>query len=618
MKRKQMNMASAALFMAVSVALQPFSFFAGNPSHVLAAGGTSSAVTVPAGEEASGENTAAGGNSDNGTGTEAGAGAGDASSSGSQESNNSSEGSAPYENNDEKSGAATGGAAGDKTEEDKDKNKDRDEHKKIKKIRLKVKMTGRKSARFTWNTIKDPEGRSVKYHVLVSRSGRKYSTVKKTLKSSFKIKGFLPGYTYRIKVRAYSGKKSRKNKLRTSDTVRIYIPRFLKGMRVSHVKADIISLSWPHAYKADYYVLYENKGRGYKKVLRTKKTSYTEKIKFNRKYRYKVRAFNKGEDVLTESEFIYGKYIIRSLVKSKGRKYSYREMASDISGLTKRFPGRVSYRIIGYSEDRRAIYDVILGNRGAGKSLLVVASIHAREYMCSLLTMKQIEYYAEEWDKKISGRKVSDILGDTCIHFITMANPDGVSISQYGVNAVRNPSLRSRLKKMLGKKPASLWKADARGVDLNRSFSYLFKKTKKPYGSENCSGKKAEEESETRAIKNCIISLKNSGKLAGVINYHATGSIVFGSLKSGVSSSVAETTTQMYDLAREITGYGSAESYEGDRAGRGNLREYVMYRQNIPSITLEIGKSMCPLPAWEFSSIWRKNRDLVLREAGIL
>ena len=48
------------------------------------------------------------------------------------------------------------------------------------------------------------------------------------------------------------------------------------------------------------------------------------------------------------------------------------------------------------------------------------------------------------------------------------------------------------------------------------------------------------------------------------------------------------------------------------------MRDYVMEKIKSPCITLEIGVAGCPLPISQFSSIWRKNESLVLREAKLL
>jgi hypothetical protein len=290
-------------------------------------------------------------------------------------------------------------------------------------------------------------------------------------------------------------------------------------------------------------------------------------------------------------------------------------MTKDIKSLKQKYSGLVDYKIIGTSEDGRNIYDVILGNQDAQKTLLVVSTLHAREYMTSLLCMKQIEYYLQNYNETIDGKNVKNVLQQVAIHYIPMANPDGVTISQFGISAIKNASLRQKLYKM-SSGGTSTWKANARGVDLNRNFPCLFQKFGSP-GKEGYSGTSAASESETRAVVSIIKTLQEEKTLQGVVNYHAMGSIVFGSCKN--SNPAKKVTTKMYKLARRITGYSSSAGYTPSSGvgSAGNLREYLVYKKKIPSITLEIGRISCPGPISEFSSIWSKNYRVVFREAAL-
>lgn len=378
-----------------------------------------------------------------------------------------------------------------------------------------------------------------------------------------------------------------------------------------------VKLTWKRSAYAERYEIYrKKKGSGTYRLLGTgKECSYTDKkVSYNQVYRYRVIPV-----AGTEGEKLAGKgtcvtFRNGKIVAVDHQKYRYSEMAADIKLLAKNYHGLVQYQVIGKSEDGRNIYDVILGNPEASKTLLVVSTLHAREYMASLLCMNQIEYYLQSYQGKVDGKKVKNTLNNIAIHYIPMANPDGVTISQSGLQKIRSASLRKKLKKCK-RGSTKRWKANARGVDLNRNFPYLFIKAGKR-GSEGYTGPYAASESETVAIVKRIDQLKTKTRLQGVINYHAMGSIVFGDCQK--SGSFVSNTRRMYRLARKTTGYGSAAGYQGATSqGRGCLREYVMYGLSIPSITLEIGKRTCPGPVSEFPSIWRKNRKLVLQEARL-
>ena len=267
-----------------------------------------------------------------------------------------------------------------------------------------------------------------------------------------------------------------------------------------------------------------------------------------------------------------------------------------------------------------ALYDVVIGNQKSGRSLIVIGAIHAREYMTTQLCMAQIELYLQNYNDKIGVTSTNEVLNRIAVHYIPMANPDGVSISQSGLSAIQNASLKNALKKMPGADKTKYWKANARGVDLNKNFNYNYiAKYGGKRGSEGYTGESVNSEPETKAIVAFLDKMKSSGTLKGLINYHATGSILFGDAKGSVKPVV----TKMYELAKKITGYADSSGYEesvnehSKKKNIGNLREYAMYKKNIPCITLEIGKNACPLSAGEFYSIWKKNKVLVLKEAKL-
>lgn len=302
---------------------------------------------------------------------------------------------------------------------------------------------------------------------------------------------------------------------------------------------------------------------------------------------------------------------MRSIVASRHKKYSYREMTQDILLLRKSYPSLCRVKVIGKSEDRRNLYDIIIGNAAAPCCVLVISALHGREYMTSLLSMKQIEYYLRNYNGIVDGISVKEVLDNIAVHYIPMANPDGVTIAQSGIRGIRSRTLQRRLSCIRSGRTAR-WKSNARGVDLNRNFPIDFRIQGKR-GSEGFSGLRPASETETRALAEWIHFLAGRN-LCGVINYHATGSIIFGDCHN--TGSLAVQTEKMYRLAAKLTGYGSASDHQ--TAICGNLREYIMYREGVPSITLEIGHLACPGPVLEFPFIWKRNRSLVLQEAGLL
>ena len=169
---------------------------------------------------------------------------------------------------------------------------------------------------------------------------------------------------------------------------------------------------------------------------------------------------------------------------------------------------------------------------------------------------------------------------------------------------------------MPGAKRPQLWKANARGVDLNHNYPVSYRARYQKRGSEGYSGSRAASEPETKAILSLLRKIRKESKLKGVVNYHAMGSIAFGGCTK--RGNVRKMTAAMYRRAIALTGYGSSAGYGSGKPSVGNFREYVVYKKKVPSITLEIGVGGCPLGSRQFPSIWRKNYRLVLEEAKLL
>ena len=374
-----------------------------------------------------------------------------------------------------------------------------------------------------------------------------------------------------------------------------------------------VMVSWKASEKATYYLVYRRTaGKGkYVQRARVKNAKYLDSsLQFEKKYQYKVIAVNDA-DRIRKSGAVTAIYSNQTVVHTGHQKYSYKEMKGDIESLRKKYHGIVKANVIGKSEDGRNIYDVVVGNEKASKTLLVVANLHAREYMTSQLCMDQIEYYLENYYAGESWKKTFDRIA---VHYIPMANPDGTTISQYGIKAIRSASLRKKLYKMNHGASTRIWKSNARGVDLNRNYPVRFRHQGKR-GNMGYSGPKACSESETRAIKGLTDRLTSDHNLQGVVSYHAMGSIIFGG--SGLGGKLQKDTDKLYYQTRRITGYASAASYHSSSGGDGNYLTYIQNVKRVPGITLEIGRITCPAPAWEYPSIWKRNKMVVIRAAKL-
>lgn len=218
-------------------------------------------------------------------------------------------------------------------------------------------------------------------------------------------------------------------------------------------------ITWKEAKNAEKYLIYRQmNNKAFRYVGTTKNCRFDDKgIKANKKYRYKIVSYQ-SEAINKENSKLSRWFSTKTIVNTKHQRYSYSEMSRDIHQLKAAYGDRVHYQVIGKSVDGRNLYDVIIGNPNAKKTLLVVSNLHAREYMTVQLCMAQIEYYLKNYYRSISGTVPVNVFEKIAVHYVPMANPDGVTISQYGIRAIRKASLRKTLRKMPGANRHRLWK----------------------------------------------------------------------------------------------------------------------------------------------------------------
>lgn len=329
------------------------------------------------------------------------------------------------------------------------------------------------------------------------------------------------------------------------------------------------------------------------------------RITKSKTYYFQVQAFDTDGVLLGKgtTNFYNG-----NIVSTSKQKYSYKDMQKDIGQLEKKYADYVHVEVIGTTVDDRNIYDVILGNPDAKKCVVFQASIHAREYMTTQLVMEQMEYYLDHYNNKYKNKSYKDIFNRVCVHVVAMSNPDGVTISQDGISGIRKASLRKKLKKMYGAGYTAIWKANARGVDLNSQFDYKFKYKKKyKKGSyAGYGGTKPVSEKETKAL----VKLVNKVNPKAVVNYHAMGNVIY--CNYGGSKKVQK---KVYELAGEIRGL-TGYTYMGLDQAPG-FANWLVCKKRIPSCTVEIGKHTTPVPISQFKTVWKQNKDVMAATAGL-
>lgn len=294
-------------------------------------------------------------------------------------------------------------------------------------------------------------------------------------------------------------------------------------------------------------------------------------------------------------------------------RYSYEQMMRGLMAMEQDFKGRIRTRVLELSSDGRAIVEARLGKENAEHHVLVHAGIHGREYLNSALLVRLMA------DWLADGEEFKYLAEAVCVHVLPMVNPDGCSVSQEGLKGIRTPALREELQQCYvreaGNKSTlagyfSTWKANARGVDINRNFPSGWDSYRGPDlpGAEGFKGRAPGCEAETRAL----LKVVREYPLDCGISYHSSGNLIYWDY--GTVGRVREAERCLALSLAKDTGYELRSTVEDELDGAG-LSDYLMRECGIPGVTVETGTAPCPLPAQEFPEIYAHSRG-VLRAAA--
>ena len=295
----------------------------------------------------------------------------------------------------------------------------------------------------------------------------------------------------------------------------------------------------------------------------------------------------------------------QAVVDTSKQLYSYAQMKEDIQELYQRYPNMVTSRVsIGNTMWNEQIPAVCIGNYNASKALLIDGGIHGREYMSTLLIMEQMEYLLEHQNTVYGGRTIGSMLNECCIWFVPMINPDGVRISQTGLNGLSDTQKSNLISMNGGSTYFDRWKANGFGVDLNRNFESGWVKQGSP-SSALYSGTSANSESETQAMVNFV---RRHTNIKASINYHTTGNCIY--WHYGQTGQTKSRDKAIAQKLSSITGYYLRdENYTGKGGG---FMDWMIDSCNLPSFTLELGNGniSAPQAIQYFPAIWSANRDV--------
>ena len=292
--------------------------------------------------------------------------------------------------------------------------------------------------------------------------------------------------------------------------------------------------------------------------------------------------------------------------------YTYENMQNDLGILARIFPEIIQIDSLGKTEDQRELYHFYIGSANAPKKILIFGGIHGREYMTSQLIMEQTTEFLMKLCRT-QDKEYAKILEGKAIHVVPMVNPDGVTISQRGAMGIKNLDLKILVEEIAlregGRHPQGSyfhrWKANAKGVDLNRNFDALWETCEDAVqepSRQNYKGRKPESEIESRALA----ELTRREEFQRTISYHSSGAVIYWDFYQQ-----GQLRVQTWEFAKkigDITGYVPQENTREQSSG--GYKDWALLKMEIPSLTIEIGRQESPLPASCFEEIFIENRGV--------
>lgn len=276
--------------------------------------------------------------------------------------------------------------------------------------------------------------------------------------------------------------------------------------------------------------------------------------------------------------------------------YSFKMMEQQLSALIKKYPF-LSLSSIGKSIEKRDIYCLRLGQ--GDRKIHVNASHHANEWITSIVIIQSIQIICNLIQKQTKYLDIdcTTLLDKVSYDFVPMVNPDGVELclnSPYQSSDISSELLRLNE----GKLDFSKWKANIRGVDLNRNYNAGFEIYKKNSQKQSPSyayypGKHFESEPESFALAN----LTRQRKYDIVFAYHTQGKVIYWTYQDLYIDYAKEYATMFSKLSQ----YLLDDPEIG--ASYGGYKDWFISSFKKPGFTIECGLGENPIELSQIPTI---------------
>ena len=221
---------------------------------------------------------------------------------------------------------------------------------------------------------------------------------------------------------------------------------------------------------------------------------------------------------------------VRGYIVEDTSTYTYEMIAADLDSFQKSYPDVVHPVHIGKSEFGLDLKAVRIGRDKPKQScIFLVGNVHAREDFSSKLVMKFLNGWLLSIDHGSTiYPDAAAYLDSIDIYILPVANPDGLKIAQYDFDGILD-SVNAHLDSIYCVEGFPEWKANGRGIDLNRSFDDGNWNVKASGGfqprpsSEGYKGEIPAQPLETRAIQDFV----NRVRPLITVSFHTKGEVLY-------------------------------------------------------------------------------------------
>lgn len=289
-------------------------------------------------------------------------------------------------------------------------------------------------------------------------------------------------------------------------------------------------------------------------------------------------------------------------------RYLHSDYERDMRLLVKQFRPELISKVIGYSVQYRPIHQFSLGK---GKYRLhISATHHAREWMTTWLVTQQLHYYTRLYYENavIDGESIRELLDTISLDFVPLVNPDGMILATEGwEKAGLTYEEYSAMADKNGIMDAYwLWKANIRGVDLNRQYPMNWEGIRNsPDGpaAANYKGERHSSEPEVWALMKEVMAAPPLMTIA----YHSAGEEIY--WFHGQEGAHWRRDLELAKRVGELTSYALLGE---DEYFAGGFCDWFVEAYQRPGFTVEIGKGPHPVDLRFSQRIWQQNKHVPL------